>query len=226
MAIASSYQDSYHPNSVTDENAKTYWLAQDNTQNQWLQVDLENVATVYALQINYHDHLSNLYGRIDTLKHRYLIQVSDDNINWQTIVDKRNSYKDSPNAYIELEIPTKARYVRYLNISIPTPNLAISGFRIFGIGSGKAPTKVKKFNLHRHQSDRRDVMIKWNKVPNAQGYNIRWGIAPDKLYSTWMVYDNNELLMKSLTVDQSYYFAIESFNENGVSQLSDIIFVP
>ena len=50
MAIASSYQDSYHPNSVTDENAKTYWLAQYNTQNQWLQVDLETVSTVYALQ--------------------------------------------------------------------------------------------------------------------------------------------------------------------------------
>ncbi|MBD0375657.1 MAG: hypothetical protein ICV51_08535, partial [Flavisolibacter sp.] len=47
--------------------------------------------------------------------------------------------------------------------------------------------------------------------------------APDKLYSSWMVYDNNSLLLKSLTVDQSYYFAIEAFNENGVSTRSKAV---
>jgi hypothetical protein len=60
-------------------------------------------------------------------------------------------------------------------------------------------------------------MITWNRSPDAQGYNVLWGIAPDKLYSSWMVYDNNSLDMKSLTVDQSYFFAIEAFNENGIS---------
>ncbi len=53
---------------------------------------------------------------------------------------------------------------------------------------------------------------------NAQGYNVRWGIAPDKLYSSWLVYDANQLELKSLTVGQSYYFAVESFNESGVSE--------
>ena len=60
-------------------------------------------------------------------------------------------------------------------------------------------------------------MITWDKQPNGQGYNVLWGIAPDKLYNSWMVYDKNSLLLKSLGIDQGYYFAIEAFNENGVS---------
>jgi hypothetical protein len=59
-------------------------------------------------------------------------------------------------------------------------------------------------------------------VKGAQGYNVLWGIAPDKLYSSWMVYDANELFMKSLTVDQDYYFSIEAFNENGVSERTEV----
>jgi hypothetical protein len=37
-----------------------------------------------------------------------------------------------------------------------------------------------------------------------------------------MVYDKSELLLKSFSVDQSYYFAIEAFNENGVSAKSSV----
>jgi hypothetical protein len=69
-------------------------------------------------------------------------------------------------------------------------------------------------------ADRRDAQITWQAQKDCQGYNIRWGIAPDKLYSSWMVYGDNSLLLKSLTTDQSYYFAIEAFGENGISDLS------
>ena len=92
---------------------------------------------------------------------------------------------------------------------------------MFGLGEGKAPQKVKKLNLER-QADRRDIAISWTPVKGAQGYNVLWGIAPDKLYSSWMVYDANELFMKSLTVDQDYYFSIEAFNENGVSERTEV----
>lgn len=40
-----------------------------------------------------------------------------------------------------------------------------------------------------------------------------------------MVYDGNELEMKSLTIDQDYYFAVEAFNENGVSLPSETKYV-
>jgi hypothetical protein len=66
-------------------------------------------------------------------------------------------------------------------------------------------------------------MITWSKQTNCQGYNILWGIAPDKLYNSWMVYDKNSLLLKSLSVDQTYYFTVEAFNENGISKRTQVI---
>jgi hypothetical protein len=62
-------------------------------------------------------------------------------------------------------------------------------------------------------------------VKDAQGYNLLWGIAPDKLYSSWLVYGENSLELKSLNTDQGYYFAIETFNENGISGRSEIMHV-
>jgi len=114
------------------------------------------------------------------------------------------------------------RYIRYKNIHVPTPNLSISGLRVFGLGHGKAPTMVKNLRVNRYK-DRRDAMITWDQQKNCQGYNVLWGIAPDKLYSSWMVYDNNYLELKSLTVDQEYYFAVEAFNENGVSERTKVV---
>jgi len=38
------------------------------------------------------------------------------------------------------------------------------------------------------QKDERNADISWQKVPNAIGYNILWGIAPDKLYQTYQVW--------------------------------------
>ncbi|MDX5478830.1 MAG: fibronectin type III domain-containing protein, partial [Cyclobacteriaceae bacterium] len=97
--------------------------------------------------------------------------------------------------------------------------LAISGFRVFGNGKGKAPSNVKNLKVVR-QTDKRDAMITWETVKDAQGYNIIWGIAPDKMYSSWLVYGTNQLDLKSLNTDQTYYFSIEAFNENGISERS------
>ena len=122
---------------------------------------------------------------------------------------------------MELPVAVKTRFIRYKNIEVPTTNLAISDIRVFGLGEGKKPEKVTGFNVER-KTDRRDALITWKPVKNAQGYNIRWGIAPDKLYSSWLIYGENELLLKALTTDQQYWFAIEAFNENGISALSEL----
>lgn len=222
--VASSNIEGNSPENMIDENVKAFWLAEKNDSTQWFVVDLKEKSMVYAIQINYHDHLSDMYGRLPGLKHRYILEGSDDNKNWKIIADKSNNFSDVPNDYIELEIPDSYRYIRYRNISVPTPHLAISGFRVFGKGTGKIPAAVKNVNFNRQQ-DQRDIRITWTKQPEATGYNILWGIAPDKLYNSWLVYDKDELLMKSLTVGQSYYFAIESFNENGISKRSSPVLV-
>lgn len=217
----SSQVGDYAAAGLTDELTKTFWLAEKNNDSQWVVIDLQNPASVCAVQVNYHDYKTGMYGRYPNLRHRYQIEGSIDGKEWKVLIDKSNSYKDTPNDYTELEFPEKVRYVRYKNIEVPTPSLAISEIRVFGLGEGKAPQKVKKLNLER-QADRRDIAISWTPVKGAQGYNVLWGIAPDKLYSSWMVYDANELFMKSLTVDQDYYFSIEAFNENGVSERTEV----
>ncbi|MGI8600637.1 MAG: family 43 glycosylhydrolase [Chitinophagaceae bacterium] len=218
---ASSVLESYEPKNIVDENVKTFWVAQKNDSAQWVQIDLQNAARVHAIQVNYHDHKSGLYGKIPGLYHRYHIEGSVDGRSWIMLVDRKNNYRDVPNDYVELGTPQSVRFIRYKNIHVPTPHLSISGLRVFGIVQGKPPAIVKNFLVNRF-ADRRDALIKWNKVPTAQGYNVLWGIAPDKLYSSWMVYDQNSLLLKALTVDQQYYFSVEAFNENGVSARSSI----
>ena len=218
---ASTAKGGFAPSALTDELTKTFWLAEANDERQWVMIDLERPATVCAVQINYHDYQSNMYGRYEGLHHRYVIEGSPDGQNWKVLVDRKESYKDTPNDYVELPLPEYVRYIRYKNIDIPTPNLAISELRVFGLGTGKVPQQPQKLMLDRH-ADRRDVTVSWQPVKGAQGYNVLWGIAPDKLYSSWMVYGKNDLLMKSLTTGQDYYFCVEAFNENGVSLRSEV----
>ena len=219
---ASSYLDKYRAENLTDENVKTFWVAEKNNEKQWFEIDLQRPGKVHAVQVNYHDYKSDLYGRVPNLYHKYIVEGSVDGQSWTTLIDRSGSFKDVPNDYVELGTPATVRYLRYRNIHVPMTNLSISDFRVFGIGSGKAPLIVKNFSVNR-KADRRDAMITWNAQPNCQGYNILWGIAPDKLYNSWMVYDKNSLLLKSLTTDQSYYFAIEAFNENGVSARTNVV---
>lgn len=211
----------YAAENIVDENIKTFWLAEENNDRQWITIDLLKPAEIRAIQINYHDYKSDMYGRIPGLYHQYTIEGSMDGKQWNVLIDKNNSDKDTPNDYAALTNPQTARYVRYKNKHVPTPHLAISGLRIFGLGSGKKPHKVRQFVVNR-KADSRDSRISWERQKNAQGYNVLWGIAPDKLYSSWMVYDKNELELKSLTVGQTYYFAIEAFNENGISERTKV----
>ncbi|HSU52152.1 MAG TPA: discoidin domain-containing protein, partial [Segetibacter sp.] len=219
---ASSSLNKFDAAAITDENVKTFWVAEKNDNKQWLEIDLQKPGNVYAIQVNYNDYKSDLYGRAPNLYHHYTIEGSLDGQKWINLVDRSNSFKDVPNDYVELGTPQTVRYVRYKNIHVPMNNLSISDLRIFGVGQGKVPSAVKNFSVIR-QTDRRDAMITWQPQENCQGYNVLWGIAPDKLYNSWLVYGKNSLNLKALTVDQQYYFSIEAFNENGVSKRAKII---
>lgn len=207
---------------LTDESPKSFWVAEANDDKQWVTIEMLNPGKIYAIQLNYHDHETGIYTRVDGLRHCFAIEVSKDGKNWQTVVDRSNSWKDTPNAYITLTQPVEGKFVRYKNIEVPGANLAMSEIRVFGLGFGEKPAQVKGFTVNR-ETDRRDATFSWNPVKGAQGYNIRWGIAPDKLYLSWLIYDDNELLMRNLDKNTTYYFTIEAFNENGISAQTKII---
>jgi hypothetical protein len=219
---ASSHLGEFTPDRVSDEQVKTFWVAKDNGPGQWLEIDLETVGTIRAFQINYHDYKSNLYGRPKGVYEQYVVESSLDGKKWTVLKDRSHDKFDTPNDYVQLPKAVKGRYVRFRNLHVPTPYLAISDFRIFGNVAGNPPSPVTGVTVAR-KDDRRSALVKWDMQPGSQGYNVRWGIAPDKLYSSWMVYGKDSVSIRSLNVDQDYYFTVEGFDTHGVGPQSGII---
>lgn len=216
--FSSSTFENYSADNLTDENPRTFWVAEKNNSDQWLVLDLGSIYTVNALQINYTDFQNNIYKSDSTVYTQFKVYESSDNKNWELITDLTNEKHDRPNAYIEFQSPVSTRFIKYEHVYVASKNLAISDIRIFGSANGTSPNPPDNFSVQR-DSDRRNAFIKWDSVPGAVGYNILWGIKPDKLYETYQVFADQptELELRALTTTQEYYFAIEAFNESGVS---------
>jgi hypothetical protein len=215
----SSTLGGYAPNNAVDEDIRTYWSAATGNPHEWIQTDLGAPATVHAVQINYADQDvdSSFLGKINGIYGQYRLWESADGKNWRLLVDKSRNRTDIPHEYVELEKPVRTRFIKLENIHMPTGKFAISGLRVFGNGEGKKPDTVSHFIVLRSEHDPRNALIKWFTVNTATGYNIYWGIAPDKLYNSVMIYNDNQYYFKPMDRDRAYYFSIEAFNENGIS---------
>lgn len=206
----------YGPENLTDENIQSYWSAKTDKAGEWLQLDLGRKMRINALQINFADHKASQYNKAMDIYYQYQILMSDDNINWTLVIDKNNNDKDAPHDYMELSQAFEARYVKMINKHNASGLFAISDFRVFGNGLGQKPGAVQGFKVHRNPADTRNAMISWKKQPDAIGFNIYYGIAPDKLYNSIMVYDGDSYDFRGLDKGTQYYFSIEAFNENGI----------
>jgi len=213
-----------HPKSFSaDEDIRTFWSAQTGNKGEWLTIDLETECIVNAIQINYAENETKLFGRNPDIYYQYLLQYSSDNKTWKTLADKTQSKTDVPHDYIELITPAKARYIKLTNYKVPCGTFAIAGLRIFGNGGGKAPSTVENLSMKRSDIDRCVVELNWDKTPGAIGYNIRYGIQKDKLYQNYQVFGVDSLIIRSLYGLQKYYFTIDAFNENGITLGKNII---
>ena len=217
---SSSARDTFPASAVTDENPRTFWVAERNRPGEWLTIDLGRAYDVKAIQVNYADYKSGLYGSDSTVVTRFRLRVSDDGRRWRTVADLSRERRDRPNAYVELSMPARARYVRYEHVKVGAANLAISDIRVFGNGTGPRPATPGGFQARRER-DERNAIISWQPVAGAVGYNVRWGISPTKLYQTYQRFgdEGTTIELRALTVGQAYWAAIETFDENGVSAL-------
>jgi len=221
--MVSSTYGSYNANNAVDEDIKTYWSAATGDPGEWIQTDLGAVSTVRAIQINYADQDADILGKVEGLYHQYKILGSVDGKKWNILVDKSKNDKDVPHDYVELKNPVEIRFLKLVNIHMPTGKFAISGFRVFGLGNGKVPSAVKDFEVLRTEKDKRSAWLKWCPVDNAYAYNIYLGTDPYKLYNCIMVYGSNEYWLKSLDSKSIFYFSIEAINENGIGPKSQIL---
>ena len=214
----SSTLASFYSNNAVDESIKTYWSAKTADKGEWIQTDLGNVSTVNAVQINYADQDVEFIGKQTNIYHQYKLYYSLDGKKWTLLIDKSNNKTDVPHDYVELEKPVLAKFIKLENIHMPTGKFAISGLRIFGNGNGAKPQAVKNLIVLRTEKDKRSAYIKWSPVDNAFAYNLYYGTVPDKLYSCIMIHDFNEYWFKAMDRNKTYYFSIESINENGTSE--------
>ncbi|MHC6199013.1 discoidin domain-containing protein [Elizabethkingia miricola] len=223
----SSTLGGFQPNLAVDEDIKTYWSAKTGNAGEWYQTDLGDISTVNAIQINYADQDAEFLGKTLNKMHQYKIYASNDGKSWKTIVDKSKNQKDVPHDYIELETPVKARFLKMENLKMPTGKFALSGFRVFGKGAGEKPSAVENFAALRAEprknADRRSVWFKWKQNDLADGYVIYFGKSPDKLYGSIMVYGKNEYYFTGADKSDAYYFQIEAFNANGISERTPVM---
>jgi xylan 1,4-beta-xylosidase len=210
-------------NNAVDENIETYWSAKTGNSGEWIQSDLGEISEVNGIQINFADQDVEFIGKSEGVSHKYLVKSSLDGKNWNTIIDKSRNNKDVPHDYIQLNSSVKAKFIRLENITMPTGKFAISGLRIFGKGNSSLPDSISNFVVLRTEKDKRSAWLKWNKIKNAYAYNIHYGISPNKLYNCMMVHDDNELWLKTLDSQKTYYFTIEAINESGITKYDKIL---
>ncbi len=130
-------------NQINDEEIRSNWVSEANHDSIYMEVDLQKPMDIKAIQINFQDFNSKIFGRPDTLKQQFEILTSMDGENWETAADYSNNQKDVPHAYIELENPVEARYVRYDHKYCTNNYLAISELRVFGNGKEALPETPK-----------------------------------------------------------------------------------
>lgn len=233
VEVSSSTAD--HPAELAvDESIKTWWTA-NGSKGEWLKVDLGEVCSVHGVQINFAEEsipvmqmppeecgLPGPAGAryVDSgrqLRTRYLLEGSLDGETWTILADARHTTEDRSHPYHVLAQDMPLRYVRITCEETPyDSHLSISGLRVFGIGNGEKPQQV--FNGHVCMENPMTCRLTWDKAEHATGYNVRFGIAPDKLYASYQVYGSEEAFITTLNAGETYYYANEAYNENGVTE--------
>lgn len=214
------------PERITDENIRTWWSARTNTPGEFACVDLERVEDVRAIQVNFADEdLSPVfpdveYGsdrgdrRIELTPQysRYTLEASPNGKDWILLEEV---HRECSNGYYEWPEGISARYVRVTVQSLPYGQvMRLSGLRVFGNGAA-APCPPARAEARRLNA--LEAQVRWQPIEGAQGCNVRYGIAPDKLYMSWLVYGKEEVILTTLIRGQEYYVAVDSFNSGGIT---------
>ena len=220
--ITSSTEEGFSTSAIVDENIQTVWTAKSSDKQKWVQLDLGNIFTVNAIQINFAEvncvapsrnnlQIKNNSTDREILRDKeyfnYAIEISKDAINWDKLVTVQKSEKS--HNYLEIA-NLEFRFIKLICKTMPyNGNFALSGFRIFG------KSNTEKLN----NADIKEIIkisnfetkITWTPTKNATGYLVKWGISKNNLSLSYMVYNSNSVIITSLDKDKSYFFEVEAF---------------
>lgn len=226
-ASASSGTAEFPATHVTDEDPRTFWVAASNEPGQTLTVDLGAPKNLRAVQVDFADYLSGRFGDAPDVYTEFALESSLDGKRWHPLAKTGPERRDRPNAYFQLPAPVRARYLRYVHGHVGAAHLAISDLRVFGDAGGAAPRAPARVTAVR-TPDPRGMTVSWQPVRHAVGYNVRWGVKPDRLNLCYQVFADRgtKLEVRALDAGVAYYVAVEAFDENGVSGLSRTVHLP
>lgn len=218
-AEASSESPGYSVTNAFNENIQHWWCAKTGGAGEWLKVDLTKVCRINALQINFADEGAQALSKLQDDSYQYYVEASTDGSKWEKIVDQSKNHRDAPHDFEQLENPVQARYVRLVNVHCPADaKFSVSGFRIFGNGLGRAPTPAKDIVVVRNPNDGRKATVSWKAGKRSDFYVVRFGLAPDRLFNNYQIYNSTNAVINSLNSGIPYYFAVDSINDSGVTK--------
>lgn len=230
--VTTSELEEFPASNITNEDIRSIWIAKTNKPGEHVTIDLGSSMNVSAVQLNFADFKipfmerpseryscsehSKRYINMDSGRIRYILEGSADNNNWKIIADKSNTDESLCNDFVLLGDKVNYRYIRVTCLEVPyDQNFAISDVRVFGKGNGALPQEVD-FELKEGEDG--SLILNWKKAKDSIGYNIRYGIEKEKLYNSWIIYDETTLRLNGLNKGSKYFVSIDSFNENGITE--------
>ncbi|MBI5689678.1 MAG: family 43 glycosylhydrolase [Verrucomicrobia bacterium] len=219
-AASSSLAD-HPPTLAADENCRTWWSARTGNAGEWFEIDLERPRRVQAIQVNFADQ--DLAAKVlapGEAGYRYRLLGSNDGRQWRVLADRSAAPGTGPHDYVELAGAGMWRRLRVENIFTPGQGkFALSDLRVFGHGGGDAPPPPRLVEVRRHTDDDRNATLSWTPAAGADGYLIRFGVAPDALHLAIQVQGGakGSLTTHALTRGVSYAWRVDAFNANGLT---------
>ncbi len=134
------------------------------------------------------------------------------------LADRRGSETDLSHDLVCFEEGKRLRYVRVTGYEMPFQgSFAMSGLRVFGHAGKTAPVPVTGVAAER--LDGMTMQVSWTPSQDCDGYNVRWGTAPDKLYHSWQLYGNESdgITIGQLNDGTDCYVAVDTFNGSGIT---------
>lgn len=244
-AAASSCLAGHPAELAVNENIRDWWAAK-GSRDEWYRLDLGKAYEVRFIQLNLAEEgikpihkrvrkserakeISTNYRYVDSSREnlvtRYLMEGSLDGEHWFVLKDASKADTDLSHDFLTFEEPKKIRYIKVTSVKLSYDSrFAISGLRVFGFDDGSMPRRVKHVQAKRTSDV--EAKISWERSADATGYNVRYGIAPDKLYNSALIYGENKAVLTSLNREaKEYYVAVDSFNESGITGGAPVVII-
>lgn len=229
-AKASSFEEGKGPELTANENVKNWWRAAGSESGQWVELDLGHICDVHAVQINFADDKlcppvpegAELTGALHqerwidetAQKTRWKLEASADGVSYFVVEDKSRADTDLPHDLVVREDGFAARYIRLTVAELPYGQAAcVSGLRVFGLAEGEPPKKAADVTAERLTD--LDMQVSW--TGDAVGYVVQWGVSPEKLYHSYMVFEDHVRIGALVKGQDEVYIRVDSFNESGIT---------